>query len=586
MATTAALYTGLSGLSANSRWLDVSGNNIANANTTAYKTTRLAFENQFSRTLSAGSQPSSVFGGSNPTQIGYGVSVAGTQRSFAPGPIEPTGDARDLAIDGNGFFVVDDGGTQVYTRAGSFRPNENNILTTVTGETLMGYGVDDNFTINQGVLQPIEIPLGTLTIAEPTTVVQFAGNLDADGTIATRGAQLDLMGTSTAGLATISTATVPPATGDLISAAGLLTEIEDPALPGTDTPLFTVGQIIEIDGAERGDGSSIGPVQYTITATSTLDELAMFLSDAFGIDSSMGTNPDGSTPGVSIDATNGRIRIDGNIGSVNDIDIEATDLRLLDSTGDLIRSPFVVDEVAEANGESVRTSVTVYDSLGTPLVLDLTMVLSNTSSSGTDWTYFVSSEDDSDASGLLTSGTLSFDTNGQLTTTDPINVLLDRANSGAATPLNFQIDLSSGSDRLTALTDTNSTLGAIFRDGAPIGELTTFAVGGDGVITGIFANGLTRTIGQVPLATFTNQEGLLDLGGNLFSVAPNSGEPVITTAGQFGSGQLISGALEGSNVDLSQEFINLILASTGYNASSRVIQESDELLQQLLLIGR
>ena len=111
-------------------------------------------------------------------------------------------------------------------------------------------------------------------------------------------------------------------------------------------------------------------------------------------------------------------------------------------------------------------------------------------------------------------------------------------------------------------------------------------VGQDGRITGAFSNGLTRTLGQVALATFTNAEGLVDVGGNTYRTGANSGEALIGPALTLGSGKIVGGALELSNVDLSQEFVNLILASTGYSASSRIITTTDQLMQQLLAIGR
>src|SRR4029450_12030158 len=126
MSSTTALFTGLSGMNANARRLDVIGNNIANANTIAFKSSRMLFSTQFSRTYSTGSAPDTIDGGSNPLQVGLGVQIAGTQRDFNVGAISATGDARDLAIEGNGLFVVDHGGSQRFTRAGSFRQNRDN----------------------------------------------------------------------------------------------------------------------------------------------------------------------------------------------------------------------------------------------------------------------------------------------------------------------------------------------------------------------------------------------------------------------------------------------------------------------------
>jgi flagellar hook protein FlgE len=106
------------------------------------------------------------------------------------------------------------------------------------------------------------------------------------------------------------------------------------------------------------------------------------------------------------------------------------------------------------------------------------------------------------------------------------------------------------------------------------------------MLIGGFTNGLTRTIGQIALATFANPSGLSDAGNNLYQVAPNSGEAVLTRAGEFGTGRILGGALELSNVDLSEEFVNMILASTGYSAASRVITTSNDLMEQLLVLGR
>jgi flagellar hook protein FlgE len=124
------------------------------------------------------------------------------------------------------------------------------------------------------------------------------------------------------------------------------------------------------------------------------------------------------------------------------------------------------------------------------------------------------------------------------------------------------------------------------QDGSPIGTLDSFSVGEDGVITGSFTNGLARTIGQFALASFVNNEGLVALGNNFYGTGPNSGNPIIAAPTQFGTGRVVAGALEQSNVDLASEFVDLITASTGFSAASRVITTADELLQQLLLVGR
>ncbi len=129
---------------------------------------------------------------------------------------------------------------------------------------------------------------------------------------------------------------------------------------------------------------------------------------------------------------------------------------------------------------------------------------------------------------------------------------------------------------------TGSEMEMSNQDGIQIGTLTSFSVGGDGTITGSFDNGQTRTLGQVALATFDNNNGLNNLGGNFYAAAANSGTPKISTPATLGAGTIQSGALEQSNVDLAGEFTKMIISSTGFSAASRVITTSDQMLTDLL----
>ena len=133
MASTTALFTGLSGLISNSRRLDVIGNNISNVNTTAFKSNRMQFTPTFSRNFSLGTAPGASTGGTNPGQVGLGVTVAGTQRNFNNGAIGATGVATDVATEGDGFFIVDVAGTRHFTRAGNFVRNPANELVSQSG---------------------------------------------------------------------------------------------------------------------------------------------------------------------------------------------------------------------------------------------------------------------------------------------------------------------------------------------------------------------------------------------------------------------------------------------------------------------
>ncbi len=578
MASTTALFTALTGLTANARNLDVIGNNVANVNTTAYKTNRILFSTQLSRNLSIGTSPGENTGGTNPGQIGLGVRIAGTQRDFRDGALSPTGDARDLAIEGNGFFIVNRGGADLYTRAGAFRLNAQNDLTTVEGYRVRGYGVDNGFNVVRGAVTDLNIPVGTLTLAEATRNVEFSGNLNAAGATATHGAIIDFNA-----LIVGASATTPPTAPNVAEASSLLSELESPTSPGVSA--FPLGSNIRLQQAQKGT-RTLPTEQFPVEAGSTLQDLIDFFRESLGINTTSGPNPDGNAPGVSLDPLTGQLRIVGNTGTVSDLVIDNADIAVYDSSNNLLSTPFTPTKAQAATGEAVRTTFVAYDSLGNPLSVDLTLVLEAKTGGGTQWRYFVESEADTDRDLAVGTGTIDFDNFGQLIGDGTSSITIDRAATGAQNPLGITLDFRSAAGNVTALADVTSTIAATFQDGTPLGTLASYAVGGDGAIVGAFTNGLSRLVGQLALASFPNNEGLVDHGGNLFGIGPNSGTPVVSGPLEFSAGGVIGGALELSNVDLSAEFINLILASTGYSASSRVITTTDQLIQQLLVLGR
>jgi flagellar hook protein FlgE len=287
--------------------------------------------------------------------------------------------------------------------------------------------------------------------------------------------------------------------------------------------------------------------------------------------------------GVSFAA--GVITVDGNEGSDQELTLEAANL-VATNNGAGINQPFVMQKTGDADGESVRTSFVVYDSLGSPITVDLTFVLQEAiAGTGTRWTFVAESSQSDALDRIVGLGTVEFDNNGNFVTSSNQAISIERGN-GAVSPLTVSLGFASDANSISALTTANSTLAAVFQDGSAIGTLSSFAITETGRIEGAFTNGLTRTIGQIALAQFANAAGLVDAGNNAFRVGPNSGDPLVAAPLDFGTGRLIGGALELSNVDLSQEFVNMILASTGYSASARVVTTTDELIDQLLLLGR
>ena len=180
MGLTSSLFAGLSGMQTNEFRMDIIGDNIANVNTYAFKSSRATFQNQFLNTFSFGTAPTGVSGGTNPLQVGTGSMVGGVDRDFSGGAPETTGRKSDMAILGRGMFILENAnGSQVYTRDGSFQFNAQNYLMSSDGNFLMGYGVDQDFNIIEGSLSRLQIPLQDIITAEVTTAASFVGNLDA-----------------------------------------------------------------------------------------------------------------------------------------------------------------------------------------------------------------------------------------------------------------------------------------------------------------------------------------------------------------------------------------------------------------------
>ncbi|MEM9488020.1 MAG: flagellar hook-basal body complex protein, partial [Myxococcota bacterium] len=232
----------------------------------------------------------------------------------------------------------------------------------------------------------------------------------------------------------------------------------------------------------------------------------------------------------------------------------------------------------EADGESTLTTFAAFDSLGNPLTVNLVTVLTTKDANGTQWDFYATAEDDTDLDTFLGTGTASFDTEGQFISLNGSVLTLDRTDTGADNPLQINLAFTDPFGSVSALVDQQTELRTLSQDGFPIGSLEDFDIGLDGVIVGSFTNGLRRTLGQIPVATFPNNLGLRQVGGSLYEAENNSGNASVVTAGTSGGGVVVSRALELSNVELSEEFVNLITASTGFSASSRIITTSDDLL--------
>lgn len=231
MGLASALTTALTGLSAAETQIDVIGNNLANAQTTGFKQSRPNFVTQFFQTQSIGSAPTAGNGGSNPRQIGLGVAVAEISPDFTPGTVEATSSPSDLAIEGDGFFVLDGGqGGRLYTRSGAFGLNADQQLVNSSGHRVLGYSVDESNQLQTGGLSPVTIPLGAASVAQATTQVTLEGILTPTGDVADTAEVIETL--------TLGDGSIPPPDASGVGAS--LATVPQPLLAPTQAASTTV----------------------------------------------------------------------------------------------------------------------------------------------------------------------------------------------------------------------------------------------------------------------------------------------------------------------------------------------------------
>lgn len=497
-----SLYAGVSGLRNNQVRMDVIGNNIANVNTVAFKAGRVTFKEGFAQLLAGASRPPGDQGGINPIQIGLGSQVGSIDQLYTQGNIETTGQATDLAIQGDSMFVVRKGDQSYYTRSGNFQLDTDGRLVSPTNGFVVQGQVFQNGVLQDGV-QDIRLPFGQKVTAKPTSAMRLGGNLNA------------------------SAPTVPagPPAFNINSAA------DRAANPGawTETSL----SVFDSQGTKRdvkiqlwktGANSwqwQLDPTSPTVAATVTVGNAGQLPLPGATANSAIARITTASGANVSLDYLRGTA------------------------------PNFTLDPSANIPAGSVLS--VDYSVLPPP------------------------------APGL-NRGTLKFDTQGNYdpTTSDPINVQFDVP--GADT-VKVKVDTGAGAAGFTQYATVST---AVLRDqnGYTAGQLQNFSIDRYGQISGSFTNGTTSPLARIVLADFNNPAGLLRSGDNMYQESANSGNAVLGYALEGSQSQIASGALEMSNVDLAQEFTNMIVAQRGFQANGKVISTSDEMLQELMQVKR
>jgi flagellar hook protein FlgE len=721
MSLSEALYSGVTGLQVHQTALDVIGNNIANVDTVGFKASSVSFQDQLSQTLSSGQGSTGAIGGENPSQVGLGVSVGSIAKDQTQGTLEATGNTANMAIQGNGFFLVGNGSSTYYTRDGSFNLDNDGYLVNDSGMSLLGYTANASGQIDTS--QPItssstlNVPVGTLTSLKQTTTATLGGNLDASSAVQTT--QLNLAGevdygsspgtiTNTvydssgnahtigvefgtevqyggsvpagapagaigqisvtlnvdsnlqspqtlyivqsgnpatnsfvfagaAGNITGSnlTATVPGSNGASnfavqlnfsgLTAANSVTASVDgqtSPTPEASTQLDLAGNL-NLNGTfpvtltknvvQLVNGS---PKSYTVTTTISSPTVATTggatptgARDQYNVKISYDTvPPTGATTLYDSSAGDGSplyyvpgsgfVTADAS-GNVLGSNIELTGGSVpttSTNSGMQIAANFPIEVglsnltatsvQGTANGQAgpvptATAALDVYDGLGVQHDLEVTFqrqLVGPGAPAGSTaaWSWSATENGNVVATSSSTGNALLyFNSSGSLINSTNQTVTVTPA--GGATPFKVALNL----DALTQNSATDS-VSAQSQDGFPVGTLQSFTVSDSGLITGVFSNGQTSTLGQVAMASFSNPNGLESVGQNLYAAADNAGQPEVGVPNLSGRGQITTGYVEQSNVDLSTEFTNLIVFQRGFEANTRIVSVVDQLLQDVL----
>lgn len=647
-----SLLSGLSGLRVNQQYLDVIGNNLANASTPGYKGSRVVFVDVLSQTIAPGTGPTGNTGGTNPKQVGRGASVGTIDRSMIQGSMLSTGRNLDLAIQGSGFFILSDGLQDFYSRVGTFEVDAANYLVDKrTGLRVQDVTGNDILIEMNGVAPP-----------EATTNIDFQGNLPSDfqgpvaellrtgnviteehrGVLSGNAGPYDLSGvvpgelwiTTGPGGATQKinldfqaptfdpTAVTAAELAAALNAAGINGATASDvggALTLTTTEYGSNAQVLVdlvngIGSSIFSTGSASGSAANA-TLTTDLNDLGINITDYVAGDTVQirGTRPDGvivqggftygtgagedgTTLGdfiAKINLTFGSTESGGATATFNEttgkLELEANasgdanlTLQLLDGTSNSNKSNWAdlnitnVRPGTDPDQENVVT--TVYDSMGE--AHSVTFVFARAE----DGTWSISAEVDEN-DGTVTSQPvtgITFDTNGNLNIIPDAKMSFSWTGVPATQEITFGLGTTGQADGLTQYGLAGSVYGAA--DGNTAGTLTDVAVRRDGYIEGTYTNGTVKTMQQVGMAIFSNAAGMDHLGNNLFGITSNSGD-VFRTAPQEGpAGMIMAGSLEGSNVDIAEEFVRLIEAQRGFQASARIVSTTDEVLAELVNI--
>ncbi len=565
-----SLYSGVAGLKTHQTRMDVIGNNIANVNTTAYKSSSMTFSELMSQTTqkASGANATTGVGGTNAKQIGLGVKAGAINTAITTqGSAQSTGNPFDIMITGDNFFVVSNGSENFFTRDGSFYVDgAGNLAMTSTGYNVMGWGVDETTgNIKQDTVTALRImSAANMTYPpEATTKANISGILDQNDKDVTsaNGKTVNLNFFDARGYSYTAKFTFKQSGGDKTNEYSLeLNKILD-----------STGKEIDISKLEFGNRT-----QQKMETKVTLN------TDAYKWDGKTLKTKDGTTEIANL------------------ADIFNTDGSLITPADDTAaqKQQEALDAIAKAYGYEGSTDeflnlyitsaadpdkqLTMQDLLGNMMAGKTTDVLPADGSTITmEGRYFEGT------TVVFNKDTGKLESVGGSTTNLGVNAAFSQLGGNFS---DITIDLSECTNYDNKGT---STIGATSGDldglgtGRRLGDMIGVSIQKDGMIYASYDNGMTKLLGQIATAAFANASGLEKEGDNLYSATLNSGEfdgiGVDITAG---GGYMSTGQLEMSNVDLSSEFTEMITTQRGFQANSRIITVSDTLLEELTNLKR
>ena len=555
-----SLYSGMSGLKVHQTKMDVIGNNIANVNTTAYKSQSVTFSELMYQTTQNASGPNATTGtaGTNAKQIGLGVKSGAIATAITTaGSSQTTGNPFDIRITGSSFFVVSDGSNNYFTRDGSFYVDaEGNLAMTSTGYNVMGWQVDEaTGKVKQDTVTALRIMSAANTTYPPeaTSKAYISGIVDKnDSDVVSEGGKImnlnfyDNLGYTYTAKLSIHATSVPGQyymnLDDVKNAEGK--------------------SITEIYGAALNDIVSMGS-----TGEVQVSEGLALATQSFA---------DGTSSSAAYDGA----------GGVTVTTYDTAGVATGTTTYTQAQLETAMSNPADAGNQAILKSV-YGDSINTMI---------------TGMTYDAATGKGTITSKIVNGGIINFDNatgdfadvNGAKTITLDFAESVTNAEGVTQTLQNFsdiEVDMTKSS-----MCDHNgsSTVGAKIGDlaglgtGRTLGTMSSIAIATDGTITASYSNGMSRILGQIAVAEFTNASGLQKEGDNLYSATQNSGEfdgigiNITTSSGSY----MTTGVLEMSNVDLSTEFTDMITTQRGFQANSRIITTSDSMLEELVNLKR